>query len=107
MISGNMSFAVALREAHRLASRSQRVPGHKLRLLERVLNRPMRVDPSNGRLINVVLKIEKRVRLELDLTETNIDWQQWIAWIKENLPEILRFLLTLLAFLDNPNEETV
>lgn len=106
MISGNMPFAAALREAHRTCQ-AHKIPKHKLRLLERVLNRPMRVDPGSGRLINVVLKIEKRVRLELGLTETNIDWQQWIIWIKENLPEILRFLLTLLAFLDDPNEETV
>jgi len=66
----------------------------------------MRVDPRDGRLINVVLKIEKRVRLELDLTEIDIDWRAWIDWIIENLPEIIRFILVILAFLDDPQEET-
>lgn len=106
MTSGNMTFREALQVAHRKATLARVIRRPRLRLLQRVIDRPMRVDPGSGRLINVMLKIEKRVRLDLDLTEIDIDWRSWLDWIIENLPEIIRFILLLLAFLDDPQEET-
>ena len=106
MTSGKpMTFREALTEAHRQSERKGVIPRPRLRLLKRVIDRPMRIDPSSGRMINVLLKIEKRVRLELELTEIDIDWRAWIQWLIENLPEIISFILTILAFLDDPNED--
>jgi hypothetical protein len=104
MTSGNMTFKVALQEARLQASRNKMFPRARLRLLQRVIDQPMRVDPGSGRMINVLLKVEKWVRLELELTEIDIDWRAWVDWIVENLPEIIRFILMLLAFLDDPTE---
>jgi hypothetical protein len=104
MTSGKMTFKAALTEAHRQANQNKLFPRPRLRLLQRVIDRPMRVDPSSGRLINVLLKVEKRVRLENDLTAPDIDWRAWIDWIIEHLPQIISFILTILAFLDDPQE---
>ena len=105
MTSGKMTFKTALQEAHTHSQRRRLILRPRLRLLQRVIDRPTRVDPRSGHLVNVLLKIEKRVRLELDLTAPDIDWRAWVQWLIDNLPEIISFILTLLAFLDDPFED--
>ena len=66
---------------------------------------PTRQDRVSKKRIHVLDKVRDFCFEGMEAEGVRIDWSKLIIWIKENWPDILKFIVTLLIFLEPPPQE--
>jgi len=66
---------------------------------------PIRTKKGTTERVNILNKVRDYIYGQMELQGITIDWAKLIQWIKDNWPAILKFIITLLIFLDPPPQE--
>lgn len=98
-------FKFLTRLAARRARRHGDITTAEHRMIVDLIKKPVRM--RDGQPYDAWQAFETKVRAEMPKAElSNVDWttiwQAVLVWFKENWPTILRLLLTVLMFLDQP-----
>ena len=65
---------------------------------------PIRTRRNTKERVYVLNQVRDYIYGQMELQGVAIDWTKLIHWIKENWPAILKFIITLLIFLEPPPE---
>ena len=69
------------------------------------LRYPIRIKRNTTERVYVLDQVRDYIYDQMRLKGVTIDWAALIKWIKENWPAILKFIITLLIFLEPPQQE--